>query len=225
METQEVARNCVRRYQGSACHQLHHRDNREVFKAGALQEGLTTALVNLSPFFGRGLLFRRWIFCGRPYLIRRSQLAMDRRRSTSTRNYSALTEVEAILLDGISSSNIPRASVPACFSISTARPASGRRAAIEDAGGLAARHAQPKTPIFSIARSCAAGNFVYLPEIECPSELPVEMERFKIAGQARWPKGWNARRPKNPAARDARHVPGSVKPEAFSISPANITTR
>src|ERR1700749_2886728 len=43
-ETQEVARNCVERYQQLGLPVVYiHRDNREGFKAGALQEGLKGA--------------------------------------------------------------------------------------------------------------------------------------------------------------------------------------
>src|SRR4029077_7086844 len=43
-ETQEVARNCVERYQGLGLPIAYiHRDNREGYKAGALQEGLKCA--------------------------------------------------------------------------------------------------------------------------------------------------------------------------------------
>jgi len=46
----------------------------------------------------------------------------------------------------------------------------------------------PKTRIFPIARKLKGWKFLYLPQIECASELPVDMNGFK-SQQARLAKG------------------------------------
>jgi cellulose synthase/poly-beta-1,6-N-acetylglucosamine synthase-like glycosyltransferase len=62
-ETQEVARACVERHQQlGLCISYLHRDNREGYKAGALQEGLKSATGELISFLPR-------TFCGAPRLI------------------------------------------------------------------------------------------------------------------------------------------------------------
>src|ERR1019366_2910264 len=62
-----------------------------------------------------------------------------------------------------------------------------RRIAIEDAGGWQHDTLTEDTDL-SYRAQIRGWQFLYLPEIECPSELPVEMNAFK-SQQARWAKG------------------------------------
>jgi len=101
-ETADVARELVEHYaaQGYPVHYLH-RTNRSGYKAGALQEGLKTAKGEFVAIFDAD-------FTPPPdFLVRiidhftDPKIGMVQTRWTHiNRNYSFLTEVEAILLDG-----------------------------------------------------------------------------------------------------------------------------
>src|SRR5438445_343935 len=64
--------------------------------------------------------------------------------------------------------------------------------------------------------------FLYLPDIECPSELPVEMNAFK-AQQARWAKGLMQTAKKILPRVLRADLPAGVKAEAFFHLTANIS--
>ena len=190
-ETQAVAANCVERYQDLGLSIFYiHRDNREGFKAGALQEGLKSATGEFVAIFDADFIppadfLRRTV----PYFIDPKLAMVQTRWSYINRNYSALTEVEAILLDGhfaIEHSSRFRSHL---FFNFNGTAGIWRRAAIEDAGGW--QHDTPLTEDTDLsyrAQMMRGWQFIYLPEVECPSELPVEMNAFK-SQQARWAKG------------------------------------
>ena len=62
-----------------------------------------------------------------------------------------------------------------------------RRRAIDEAGGWQHDTLTEDTDL-SYRAQLRGWKFLYLPDVECPSELPVEMNAFK-AQQARWAKG------------------------------------
>ena len=68
-----------------------------------------------------------------------------------------------------------------------ARRACGAAQAIDDAGGWQHDTLTEDTDL-SYRSQMAGWKFKYLPEIECPAELPIEMTAFKTQ-QARWAKG------------------------------------
>ncbi len=222
-DTQEVARNCVERYQSLGVPITYiHRDNRDGFKAGALQEGLETAKGEFVAIFDADFIppsdfLRRTV----PYFAD-SKLAMAQTRwSYINRNYSALTEVEAILLDGhfvIEHSARFRSGL---FFNFNGTAGIWRRTAIEDAGGWQHDTLTEDTDL-SYRAQLRGWHFVYLPEIECPSELPVEMNAFK-SQQARWAKGLMQTAKKILPRVMQSNVPASVKAEAFFHLTANIS--
>ncbi|HXZ11036.1 MAG TPA: glycosyltransferase, partial [Candidatus Sulfotelmatobacter sp.] len=178
-ETQQVARDCVERYQqlGLTISYLH-RDNREGFKAGALQEGLCSAEGELIAIFDADFIppadfLRRTV----PYFAAPKLAMVQTRWSYINRHYSKLTEVEAILLDGhfaIEHSSRYRSNL---FFNFNGTAGIWRRAAIEDAGGWQHDTLTEDTDL-SYRAQLRGWRFLYLPEIECPSELPVEMNAF-----------------------------------------------
>ena len=75
----------------------------------------------------------------------------------------------------------------ACSSTSTARPACGGSECIDDAGGW--QHDTLTEDLDLSYRAQLAGwRFVYLRDVTCPAELPVDMRAFK-SQQFRWVKG------------------------------------
>jgi len=222
-ETEEVARNCVERHQrlGAPISYLH-RDNREGFKAGALQEGMKTATGEFICIFDADFLppadfLRRTI----PYFSNEKLAMVQTRWSYVNRSYSALTEVEAILLDGHfvieHSSRYRRGN----FFNFNGTAGVWRRGAIEDAGGWQHDTLTEDTDL-SYRAQLRGWEFLYLPEIECPSELPVEMNAFK-SQQARWAKGLMQTAKKILPRVLQSNEPPHVKSEAVFHLTANIS--
>jgi len=222
-ETKTIARHCVERYRALGVPvEYIHRDNREGFKAGALQEGLESATGEFVTIFDADFIppadfLRRTV----PY-FEDSRLAMVQTRwSYINRDYSALTEVEAILLDGhfaIEHSSRYRSGL---FFNFNGTAGIWRRAAIEDAGGWQHDTLTEDTDL-SYRAQIRGWQFLYLPEIDCPSELPVEMNAFK-SQQARWAKGLMQTAKKILPQVMRANVAPAVKAEAFFHLTANIS--
>ena len=188
-ETQGIARAKVERLKRHGHDIVYlHRNNRQGFKAGALQEGLKIARGELVAVFDAD-------FVPSPDFLRKSvnyftdeRIGMVQVRwEHLNRDYSHLTQAQAIFLDGH-------------FVIEhTARNRSGRffnfngtagvwrRATIEDAGCW--QHDTLTEDLDLSYRAQLKGwQFVYLPEVVSPAEVPVEMNAFK-SQQHRWAKG------------------------------------
>ncbi|MGH9775715.1 MAG: cellulose synthase family protein [Candidatus Acidiferrales bacterium] len=223
-ETQEVARACVERYQqlGVPIEYLH-RGNRDGYKAGALQEGMKTATGEFIAIFDADFLppadfLKRTI----PHFATEPKMAMVQTRwSYINRNYSTLTEIEAILLDGhfvIEHSARFRSGV---FFNFNGTGGVWRRKAIEESGGWQHDTLTEDTDLSYRAQLCG-WHFLYLPEIDCPSELPVEMNAFK-SQQARWAKGLMQTAKKILPQVFRTKLSARVKAEAFFHLTANIS--
>jgi glycosyltransferase involved in cell wall biosynthesis len=199
-----------------------HRPNREGYKAGALAEGLKSATGEFIAIFDADFQpnsdFLRLTV---PY-FHDSHIAMVQTRWTYlNRDYSALTEVESILLDGhfvIEHGARARSGV---FFNFNGTAGVWRRTAIEDAGGWQHDTLTEDTDL-SYRAQLRGWQFLYLPEIECPSELPVEMNSFK-AQQARWAKGLMQTAKKILPRVLRADLPASVKAEAFFHLTGNIS--
>jgi cellulose synthase/poly-beta-1,6-N-acetylglucosamine synthase-like glycosyltransferase len=165
-----------------------HRTNRHGYKAGALEEGLKTAKGELVAIFDAD-------FVPTPDWLRRvvdqftdPGIGMVQTRWTHlNRNYSFLTQVEAILLDGhfvLEHGGRSRAGVYFNFNGTAGM---WRRAAIDEAGGWQHDTLTEDTDL-SYRAQLKGWKFKYLQDVECPAELPIEMTAFKTQ-QARWAKG------------------------------------
>jgi cellulose synthase/poly-beta-1,6-N-acetylglucosamine synthase-like glycosyltransferase len=165
-----------------------HRADRQGYKAGALENGLSLAKGEFVAVFDAD-------FVPQPDFLRRTVdfftdpgIGMVQVRwEHLNRGYSALTQAQGILLD-------------AHFVIEhTARNRSGaffnfngtagiwRRKTIADAGGW--QHDTLTEDLDLSYRAQLAGwRFVFLPQIVAPAEIPVEMNAFK-SQQHRWAKG------------------------------------
>jgi cellulose synthase/poly-beta-1,6-N-acetylglucosamine synthase-like glycosyltransferase len=222
-ETQEVAGNCVERYRALGLDVRYlHRSNREGYKAGALAEGLKSArgefIAIFDADFQPGPDFLRLTL---PYFTD-PRLAMVQTRWTYlNRDYSALTEVESILLDGhFVIEHGARARTGRFFNFNGTAGV-WRREAIEDAGGWQHDTLTEDTDL-SYRTQLRGWRFLYLPDIECPSELPVEMNAFKTQ-QARWAKGLMQTAKKILPRVMRANLPFGVKVEAFFHLTANIS--
>jgi len=188
-ETTEVAQALVERYAAIGNPVTYiHRDNRQGFKAGALEAGLKSARGEFVAIFDAD-------FVPPPDFLRKCidhftdpKVGMVQTRWTHiNRTYSLLTEVEAILLDGhfvLEHSGRARSGV---FFNFNGTAGMWRRQAIEEAGGWEHDTLTEDTDL-SYRAQLKGWKFVYLQDVECPAELPVEMTAFKTQ-QARWAKG------------------------------------
>jgi cellulose synthase/poly-beta-1,6-N-acetylglucosamine synthase-like glycosyltransferase len=222
-ETREIARACVERFQalGLPIRYLHRAD-RTGFKAGALAEGLKTAQGEYVAIFDAD-------FVPAPDFLRRAipyfhepQIAMVQTRWTYLNaDYSLLTQVERILLDGHFVIEHGARSRRGSFFNFNGTAGIWRRTAIEDAGGWEHDTLTEDTDL-SYRAQLRGWRFVYVPGIGCASELPVEMNSFK-AQQARWAKGLMQTAKKILPRVMRSNEPFHVKAEAFFHLTANIS--
>ncbi len=166
----------------------HHRANREGFKAGALAEGLRKATGEFIAIFDADFVPQPSTLREMVHYFTDPQVAVVQGRWTwINRCYSNLTEVEAIMLDGHFVIEHGARSFSGRFFNFNGTAGMWRRSAIEDAGGWQHDTLTEDTDL-SYRAQLRGWKFIYDPRIECPSELPVEMNAFK-AQQARWAKG------------------------------------
>jgi cellulose synthase/poly-beta-1,6-N-acetylglucosamine synthase-like glycosyltransferase len=222
-ETVQVARACVERFaaQGLPIHYIH-RSNRAGYKAGALEHGLETAEGEFVAIFDADFIpspdfLRRCI----PY-FENDKIGMAQTRWTYlNRDYSLLTQVEAILLDGHFVVEHGARSRRGTFFNFNGTAGVWRRKAIEEAGGWEHDTLTEDTDL-SYRAQLQGWKFLYLPDIECASELPVDINGFK-AQQARWAKGLMQTAKKILPRVMKSDAPWHVKAEAFFHLTANIS--
>lgn len=165
-----------------------HRDDRTGYKAGALENGLAQTDAELVLVFDADFIPDPDMLGKMVHYFKDPKVGMVQTRwGHVNRDYSALTEVEALMLDGH-------------FVIEhTARHRSGRFfnfngtagmwriETIRDAGGW--QHDTLTEDMDLSYRAQLRGwEFVYLTDTVSPAELPVEMNSFK-SQQFRWAKG------------------------------------
>lgn len=222
-ETVAVARACVERFaaQGLPISYIH-RSNRAGYKAGALEHGLETARGEFVAIFDADFIpspdfLRRCI----PY-FENEKIGMAQTRWTYlNRDYSLLTQVETILLDGHFVVEHGARSRRGTFFNFNGTAGVWRRKAIEEAGGWEHDTLTEDTDL-SYRAQLKGWKFLYLPDIECASELPVDINGFK-AQQARWAKGLMQTAKKILPRVMKSDAPWHIKAEAFFHLTANIS--
>jgi len=193
-ETVQVAQRIVERYAqgfaGLAPQPIAyiHRTNRYGYKAGALDEGLKVARGELIAIFDADFVPPHDWLMKVVHHFAEPEVGMVQTRWTHlNRNYSFMTQVEAILLDGhfvLEHGGRARAGV---FFNFNGTAGMWRREAITGAGGWQHDTLTEDTDL-SYRSQMAGWKFKYLQDVECPAELPIEMTAFKTQ-QARWAKG------------------------------------
>ena len=188
-ETVEVASAVVQRYAAMGHNIVYlHRTNRHGFKAGALDEGLKSATGEFVAIFDADFTPPEDWLLRVIHHFTDPKIGMVQTRWTHlNREYSFLTQVEAILLDGhfvLEHGGRSRAGV---FFNFNGTAGMWRRAAIDEAGGWEHDTLTEDTDL-SYRAQMKGWKFAYLQDVECPAELPVEMTAFKTQ-QARWAKG------------------------------------
>ncbi len=188
-ETSSVAQACVEKHRAEGVDIVYlHRTERCGFKAGALEEGLKQAKGELIAVFDADFVTSSDFLIKTVPFFADSKVGMVQVRwDHINREYSSLTQAQSIFLDGH-------------FMIEhTARNRSGRffnfngtagiwrKAAIEDAGGW--QHDTLTEDLDLSYRAQLKGwQFIFLPHVISPAEIPVDMNAFK-GQQHRWAKG------------------------------------
>jgi cellulose synthase/poly-beta-1,6-N-acetylglucosamine synthase-like glycosyltransferase len=188
-ETREIASRAVRKYSDQGLNiSYQHRSNRIGFKAGALEEGLKTAsgefvLIFDADFVPRPDCLSRMI----DYFTDERVGLVQMRWSHLNQNYSLLTRVQGIMLDG--HFVIEQTARNRCGGFFNFNGTAGiwRRQAIEWSGGWQHDTLAEDTDL-SYRAQLMGWRFVYLLDEDVPAELPVEMNAFK-SQQRRWAKG------------------------------------
>jgi len=183
-ETVQVAEAMVARFaagtQGLEPQPVYylHRTNRYGFKAGALEEGLKTAKGELIAIFDADFVPPpTWLRQVVHHFAEPGVGMVQTRWTHLNRNYSFLTQVEAILLDGhfvLEHGGRSRAGV---FFNFNGTAGMWRRQAIDEAGGWEHDTLTEDTDL-SYRAQLKGWKFKYLQDVECPAELPIEMTAF-----------------------------------------------
>ena len=202
--------------------EYRHRTNRHGFKAGALQEGLKTATGDFTAIFDAD-------FVPPPdFLMRTIHHFSDptvgvvqTRWSYLNREFNVLTEVQSILLDGHFVLEHGARSRAGYFFNFNGTAGILRIKMIEDAGGWQ-HDTLTEDSDLSYRAQVKGWKFVYLPGVDCPSELPVEMHGFQVQ-QFRWAKGLTQCAKKLLPQLIEADIPFRVKAEAFMHLTPNIS--
>jgi cellulose synthase/poly-beta-1,6-N-acetylglucosamine synthase-like glycosyltransferase len=193
-ETQGVARDNVERYargfagmEGQPIVYLH-RTNRHGYKAGALDKGLDVAKGEFVAIFDADFVPPpQWVMQVIHHFAEPEIGMVQTRWTHLNRDYSFLTQVEAILLDGHFVLEHGGRSRSGVFFNFNGTAGMWRRQTIGEAGGWQHDTLTEDTDL-SYRAQMVGWKFKYLQDVECPAELPIEMTAFKTQ-QARWAKG------------------------------------
>ena len=222
-ETQEVAAAIVARYAALGHPIVYiHRTNRHGFKAGALDAGLKVAKGEYVAIFDADFVPPTDWLMRVIHHFAEPEIGMVQTRWTHlNKDYSMLTRIEAILLDGhFVLEHGARARTGDFFNFN-GTAGIWRRQAIFDGGGWQHDTLTEDTDL-SYRSQMAGWKFRYLPEVECPSELPIEMTAFKTQ-QARWAKGLIQTSIKVLPMMFRSKVPRRIKVEAVYHLTANLS--
>ncbi|MCU1312727.1 MAG: hypothetical protein JWM54_484 [Acidobacteriaceae bacterium] len=222
-ETQRVAGDLVERYRALGHNIVYlHRKDRYGFKAGALDQGLKQAAGDLIAIFDADFVPPPDWLTDVVHHFSDPKIGMVQTRWTHlNRDYSFLTQVEAILLDGhfvLEHGGRSRAGV---FFNFNGTAGMWRREAIQQAGGWQHDTLTEDTDL-SYRAQMKGWQFVYLQDVVCPAEVPIEMTAFKTQ-QARWAKGLIQTSKKILPRVFKSDLPLRTKIEAFYHLTANIS--
>lgn len=188
-ETTEVAELAVRRWaaQGFDITYLHRTD-RTGYKAGALDAGLKVATAPYVAIFDADFVPPvEFLQKALPHFVNPQVGMVQARWGHINREYSLLTRIQSILLDGHFVLEHGSRNRAGCFFNFNGTAGIWRREAIEAGGGW--QHDTLTEDLDLSYRTQLAGwKFVFLQDLVSPAEVPVEMNSFK-SQQHRWAKG------------------------------------
>jgi cellulose synthase/poly-beta-1,6-N-acetylglucosamine synthase-like glycosyltransferase len=165
-----------------------HRDDRAGYKAGALKAGLEQTTSDLVAIFDADFVPPADFLEKTVPPFRDPGVGMVQTRwGYLNRDYSLLTRVQALLLDGHFMLEHTARSFSGRFFNFNGTGGVFRRRAILDAGGWEGDTLTEDLDL-SYRTQLRGWRFVFMPDVEVPSELPVDIFGFKNQ-QHRWSKG------------------------------------
>ena len=167
---------------------FRHRTNRNGYKAGALEEGLTDAKGDFVLVFDADFVPTPGILNDLIHHFTDPKVGMVQARwGHLNRDYSLLTRVQSMMLDGhFVVEHIARNRSGRFFNFN-GTAGMWRRATIIDAGGWQ-HDTLTEDMDLSFRAQLRGWQFVYVPTALAPAEIPCEMNSFK-SQQFRWAKG------------------------------------
>ncbi|GAB4537149.1 MAG: glycosyltransferase family 2 protein [Thermodesulfovibrionia bacterium] len=188
-ETSTIAEECVREFKEKGYDIVYiHRNDRRGFKAGALAEGLKIAKGEFIAIFDADFVPQRDILHKTIHYFTDERVGMVQTRWTYlNRDYSLLTKVQAIMLDGHFVIEHTARNWSGRFFNFNGTAGIWRKTAIESSGGWQFDTLTEDLDL-SYRAQLMGWRFVFLRDDVTPSELPVEINGFK-SQQHRWAKG------------------------------------
>jgi cellulose synthase/poly-beta-1,6-N-acetylglucosamine synthase-like glycosyltransferase len=221
-ETQSIAELAVRRHaaQGTDIKYIHRAD-RIGYKAGALEAGLKVAGGEYIAIFDADFIpARDFLMRLLPHFADAKVGMVQARWGHINQDYSLLTKAQSILLDGHFVLEHGGRNRGGRFFNFNGTAGIWRRVAIDDAGGW--QHDTLTEDLDLSYRAQLKGwQFVFVPDVIAPAEVPVEMNAFK-SQQHRWAKGSIQTCRKLLPQILRANVPLGVKAEAFFHLTANF---
>src|SRR5579872_1044687 len=221
-ETRSIADLAVRRHAATGIDIKYiHRIDRTGFKAGALEAGLKTARGEFVAIFDADFIPTSDFLTRLMPHFRDPKVAMVQARwGHINQDYSLLTKIQAILLDGHFILEHGGRNRGGRFFNFNGTAGVWRRIAIDDAGGW--QHDTLTEDLDLSYRTQLRGwQFVFVPGVIAPAEVPVEMNAFK-SQQHRWAKGSIQTCRKLLPSILRSNLPIGVKAEAFFHLTANF---
>jgi len=188
-ETVEIARKKTEELQARGFDATYlHRTNRHGFKAGALEAGLKHAKGDYVLVFDADFVPTKNIVHDLIHFFTNPRVGMVQARwGHLNRDYSLLTRVQSMMLDGhFVIEHIARNRSGRFFNFN-GTAGIWRRSAIIDAGGWQ-HDTLTEDMDLSFRAQLRGWEFVYVPTAIAPAEIPCEMNSFK-GQQFRWAKG------------------------------------
>jgi len=221
-ETQGIVESAVRRFAALGIDiKYFRRADRVGYKAGALEEGLKVARGEFVAIFDADFIPTPDFLIRLMPHFRDPKIGMVQARwGHINQDYSLLTKIQSILLDGHFVLEHGGRNRSGRFFNFNGTAGVWRRAAIEDAGGW--QHDTLTEDLDLSYRAQLRGwRFVFVSDVIAPAEVPVEMNAFK-SQQHRWAKGSIQTCRKLLPAILRADVPLGVKAEAFFHLTANF---
>jgi cellulose synthase/poly-beta-1,6-N-acetylglucosamine synthase-like glycosyltransferase len=221
-ETRGIAELAVRRFAAQGVDiKYYHRSNRIGYKAGALEAGLKAARGEFVAIFDADFIPTRDFLQRLMPHFADSKIGMVQARwGHINQDYSLLTKIQSILLDGHFVLEHGGRNRSGRFFNFNGTAGIWRRLAIDESGGW--QHDTLTEDLDLSYRAQLRGwKFIFVSSVIAPAEVPVEMNAFK-SQQHRWAKGSiQTCRKLLPRLLRAK-LPFSVKAEAFFHLTANF---
>jgi cellulose synthase/poly-beta-1,6-N-acetylglucosamine synthase-like glycosyltransferase len=221
-ETQSIAELTVRRFAAQGLDiKYYHRADRTGFKAGALEAGLKVARGEFVAIFDADFIpTANFLTALMPHFADATVGMVQARWGHINQDYSLLTKIESILLDGHFVLEHGARNRSGRFFNFNGTAGVWRRRAIDEAGGW--QHDTLTEDLDLSYRAQLKGwRFVFISDLIAPAEVPVEMNGFK-SQQHRWAKGSIQTCRKLLPTILRADIPLGVKAEAFFHLTANF---